>query len=156
MRTKLGKAGFRLLITAAILAWGLPAVAVEPVNKDRRGLALHGYDTVAYFKQGEPVKGSADITHEWNGATWRFSSESNRDDFAADPERFAPQYGGYCAKAVSENDTADIDPKAWRIVDGKLYLNYSLRVQRIWEKDISGRIARADANWPGLLANGNR
>ncbi len=151
MRRNLSTLVRSLAITAIALVT-LPALALEPVNKDGKGLAVHGYDVVTYFTDGKPVKGGTGITHQWNGATWLFASKEHRDAFAADPERFAPQYGGYCAKAVSEDQTADIDPEAWKIVDGKLYLNYSLKVRRLWEEDIPGRIKRADANWPGLLA----
>jgi YHS domain-containing protein len=143
----------RALAAAAVVLCSLQAFAVEPVNKDGDGLALHGYDPVAYFEQAKPVKGKAELTETWNGATWRFASEAHKERFAASPERFAPQYGGYCAKAVSENHTADVDPQAWKIVDGKLYLNYSPKVQKLWEEDILGRIARADANWPGLVGD---
>jgi YHS domain-containing protein len=143
----------RSFIPACILASLLaaPILAVAPVNHDRSGLALQGYDAVAYFTDGRPVPGKAEFTHPWNGATWRFASREHRDLFAAAPEKYAPQYGGYCAKAVSENNTAAIDPQAWKIVDGKLYLNYSPKVQKLWEQDIPGRIASADKNWPGLV-----
>lgn len=126
----------------------LPASAAE-VNAEG-GLAVRGTDVVAYFLQGRPVAGSAAHTHAWRGATWRFASAANRDRFAADPERYAPAYGGFCAYAVSEGYTAPIDPAAWRIVDGRLFLNFDRSVQRRWERDIPGRIARGDANWPGL------
>jgi hypothetical protein len=129
----------------------LPAGSpVDPINKDRRGLALKGYDATAYFQHGKPVKGSPEFSHTWNGATWHFESAQSRDLFKANPERFAPQYGGYCAWAVSNNYTADIDPNAWKIIDGKLYLNYSKSVQRKWEPEAAKRIADADRNWPGL------
>jgi YHS domain-containing protein len=121
------------------------------VNADG-GVAVRGTDVVAYVTEGRPVAGSARFTHAWRGATWRFASAANRDRFAADPERYAPAYGGFCAYAVSEGYTAPIDPAAWRIVDGRLYLNYDRSVQRRWEADIPGRIARADANWPALAA----
>ena len=126
--------------------------AVEPVNKSRQGVSIEGYDPVAYFVVGRPVKGNPQFRTEWNGATWWFSSEANRDKFVADPEAFAPRYGGFCAKAVSEGQTASIDPEAWEIVDGKLYLNYSLKVRDLWRKDRDDRIRRADENWPKLLA----
>jgi hypothetical protein len=84
------------------------------------------------------------------GATWRFASAEHRDMFAASPEQYAPRYGGYCSYAVSQGHTASIDPEAWKIVDGKLYLNYSKGVQKMWEKDQAGYIGKADANWPGL------
>jgi len=113
--------------------------------------AIRGYDPVAYFIEGRPVKGDQKFTLEYQGATWRFASAANRDRFAADPERYAPQYGGYCAWAVSQGYTASIDPDAWKIVDGKLYLNYSNGVQKRWSQDIAGNIAKANANWPGVL-----
>ena len=123
------------------------ALATDPVNKSRGGVAIKGYDPVAYFEQGEPVEGSEEFQHEWQGATWRFSSVSNRDLFAADPDKYAPQYGGYCAYAVSQGSTADIDPEAWTIVDGKLYLNYNKQVRAIWTEDIPGHVEKADRHW---------
>lgn len=123
-----------------------PAPAVNADN----GVAVRGTDVVAYFTQGRPVQGRPEFSYEWHGATWRFASAANRDRFAADPEHYAPAYGGFCAFAVSEGATAPIDPQAWRIVDGRLYLNYSPSVQRQWAQDIPGRIARGNANWPRL------
>ena len=142
-----------------MMAAALPAVtlipqivlAATPEVYAEDGIAVDGTDVVAYFTQGAPVAGDRDITHPWNGVTWRFSSAENRDAFAANPNKYAPQYGGYCAYAVSEGYTASTTPGAWRIEDGKLYLNYSRRVQRRWERDIPGRIAAADANWPDVL-----
>jgi YHS domain-containing protein len=115
------------------------------------GIAIDGSDPVAYFTEGKPVAGDPSITHDWMGVTWRFASAANKDSFIADPESYAPQYGGYCAWAVSEGYTASTTPEAWRVEDGKLYLNYSKRIQRRWEKDIPGNISRANANWPGVL-----
>ncbi|NIP18325.1 MAG: YHS domain-containing protein [Xanthomonadales bacterium] len=100
---------------------------------------------------GKPVEGSSDHEYEWNGATWRFASADNLDAFKADPEKYAPQYGGYCAWAVAQGYTASTDPEAWEIVDGKLYLNYNDSVQAAWKKDIPGFIQKADTNWPGLV-----
>lgn len=114
------------------------------------GVAIEGYDPVAYFTDGKPVEGSDDFTVEHNGATWHFASAANRDAFAADPEAYAPQYGGYCAWAVSQGYTAPIDPDAWKIVDDKLYLNYSEGVQKRWAADIPGNIAKGDGNWPSI------
>ena len=113
--------------------------------------AIRGYDPVAYFTQGKPLKGSSDYTLEYKGATWRFSSERNKEAFAQMPERYAPQYGGYCAYAVSRGYTAPIDPEAWTIVEDKLYLNYSKEIRAKWSQDIPGNIRKADANWPGVL-----
>ncbi len=117
------------------------------------GVAIRGADPVAYFTQGEYVPGTAEFTHEYSGATWQFASAENRDTFAADPDAYAPEYGGFCAWAVSQGQTASIDPTAWKIVDGKLYLNYSDGIQKRWEKDIPGNIAKADENWPDVLSN---
>jgi YHS domain-containing protein len=143
----------KLLVTA-MLVLGLslagPALALDPVYSNWRGLALSGYDPVAYFTDGKPVPGSASFTLEWMGATWRFASAEHRDAFTANPLLYAPQYGGYCAWAVSQDRTASSDPEAWRIVDGKLYLNYSRDVQKQWETDVPGNIRKADTNWPGL------
>ena len=145
----------RLVAFAAVAALGvlLPvaALAAPRVNKSFfGGVALDGYDPVAYFTDGKPVEGRAEIAHEWNGAVWRFSTAAHRDRFAADPAKYAPQYGGFCAYAVSKGYTADIDPEAWMIVDGRLYLNYDLEVQKLWEQDVPGFIRRADENWPRL------
>jgi YHS domain-containing protein len=118
---------------------------------DDQGLAIRGTDPVAYFTQGRPIAGISKFTYTWNNATWRFASAENRQLFAANPQRYAPQYGGFCAWAVSQGYTASIDPNAWKIVDGKLYLNYSKGVQRQWDRDIPGHISKANANWPGVL-----
>ena len=115
-------------------------------------LALAGFDPVAYFLGGKPVEGSREFTYTWQGATWRFASEANRNAFSAAPERYAPQYGGYCAWAAAQGYVAPGDPRHWRIVGGKLYVNYDEKVQSTWERDIPGHVKAADANWPGLLA----
>ncbi len=117
------------------------------------GLAIRGADPVAYFTESKAVKGVADYETTWNGSTWRFSSAENLAAFEADPEAYAPQYGGYCAWAVKEGYLASVDPEAWRIVDGKLYLNYSAGVQRQWQGDIAGNIVQGDQNWPAALAS---
>lgn len=114
-------------------------------------LAVGGYDPVAYFKQGKPVDGKAAFSTEYKGATWRFASAENLNAFKASPAQYAPQFGGYCAWAVSQNYTASGDPHYWKIVDGKLYLNYDKNVQVTWEKDIPGNIAKANKNWPAVL-----
>lgn len=113
--------------------------------------AIRGHDPVAYFTDGKPTKGSDQHTFEWKGEKFKFASAENLARFKGDPEKYAPQYGGYCAYAVSQGYTASTVPEAWTIVDGKLYLNYSLGVQKRWRKDIPGHIAAADKNWPGVL-----
>lgn len=115
------------------------------------GVAIRGYDPVAYFTDSKPVKGKPAHTVTWNGVKWQFASQANADKFKADPGKYAPKYGGYCAWAVSQGYTASIDPAAWKIVDGKLYLNYSKGVQSRWEKDIPGNIVKANGNWPKVL-----
>jgi YHS domain-containing protein len=115
------------------------------------GVAIGGYDAVAYFEAGKPMAGSAALTTEWKGAVWRFASQENLDKFRRSPESYAPQYGGYCAFAVANGATAKGEPEIWRIVDNKLYLNYSADVQKTWQQDIPGNIAKADGNWPGVL-----
>ena len=115
------------------------------------GKAIRGYDPVAYFTQHKPVEGSAGFTHQWMGAKWRFANAANRDAFAKTPAKYAPQYGGYCAWAVSQGYTASTDPEAWKIVNGKLYLNYSKSVQQQWtDGGIPKLIKQGDKNWPGL------
>ncbi len=136
---------FCVLFSAAVLR------AEKPVNTTFTGVAIKGYDPVAYFTAAKPVKGSADFKHEWNGAEWRFASAANRDLFKAEPVKYAPQFGGYCAWAVSRGYTAGIDPDAWKIVNGRLYLNYSAKVQAQWAENISGNIQKGEENWPKIL-----
>ena len=113
--------------------------------------AVSGYDPVAYFVQGRPVKGDRGFTATHNGAEYRFANAANRDAFKANPAKYAPQFGGYCAWAVSQGYTASADPNVWKIVQGKLYLNYNAEVGRKWSKDIPGHIRSANANWPRVL-----
>lgn len=137
-----------LVFLVALLAAG-PAVGASAYFTDD-GAAIRGYDPVAYFEAGEPVEGTPEHSLQWGGVTWHFASAANRAAFAAEPQRYAPQYGGYCAYAVAKGDLVSVDPHAWSIVDGKLYLNYSTSVQRRWQQDIPGYIAQADAEWPEL------
>ena len=116
------------------------------------GIAIRGTDPVAYFTESKPVKGNPDFSYEWGNTTWHFSSEENKNLFSENPEKYAPQYGGFCAWAVSEGYTAEIDPNAWKIVDDKLYLNYSKGVQKKWEKDIPKHIEKANTNWVDISA----
>ena len=136
----------------ALTAFALTAHAEKPVNTTLFGIAIKGYDPVAYFTDSKPVEGSSDFALEWNGAKWRFANAAHLAAFKATPEKYAPQYGGYCAWAVSQGYTAGIDPAAWKIVEGKLYLNYSTDIQKKWSGDIPGNIGKADKNWPVILA----
>jgi YHS domain-containing protein len=144
----------KYLVGAALfaLAVGLsPAVAgAQQLNVDHSGVAISGYDPVAYFTAQSAVHGSPEITATYEGATYHFSTRANRDAFVANPARYLPVYGGYCAYGVAHGHKVDVDPEAFRVVDNKLYLNYSKDVQKKWLADIPGNIALADSNWAGL------
>ncbi|MGK7928480.1 MAG: YHS domain-containing (seleno)protein [Spirulina sp.] len=133
------------------------STADEPASVFAEGsIAIRGADPVAYFTQGTYVAGSPEYTYDWGGATWQFANAEHRDLFVSNPTQYAPQYGGFCAWAVSEGYIAPVDPTAWDIVDGKLYLNFNARIQRRWQRDIPGHVARANQNWPGVLDSNNR
>ncbi len=142
------------LFAAAIalsVAMAVSAFAGEfDVNKTITGLALRGYDPVAYFTDGKPVKGDFSITTVHNDATYRFASEDHKKMFIADPEKYLPQYGGFCAYGLANGVKVDGDPDLWKIVDGKLYLNLSPVVVDLWNKDVPGKIKEADGQWPAL------
>ena len=136
-----------LALLIAPMAWA----AKSPVYTGTfSNTAVGGFDAVSFFT-GEPVEGSKDHVLEYNGATWRFASAANKAEFEANPEAYAPQYGGYCAWAVAQGKTAKGDPEYWRVVDDKLYLNFNASVQSNWEKDIPGFIVKANEQWPSLL-----
>jgi YHS domain-containing protein len=145
----------RLFLTTSIaalpVAISFPAYAAKPMVFTGGDFAIRGYDPVAYFTDGEPVKGLPEHSYNWNGATWLFASAASMKMFADNPDAFAPQYGGYCAYAVSKGSTAKTEPDAWTIVNNKLYLNFSLNVRTLWRLDIPENIANADANWPSVL-----
>jgi YHS domain-containing protein len=150
MLRTLFSAGRRLAPVLLVAVVAATSVAAEKVNRNWRGLALEGYDPVAYFTEQKPVKGDPAITTSVDGTTYRFVSAENRDRFVKEPDRYRPQYGGFCAWAVSRGYTANGDPLAWRVVGDKLYLNYNQDVQRMWAEDIPGNISKGDANWPRL------
>jgi len=130
----------------------LPALAVDPVYTGWfSSVAIKGYDPVAYFTENRPVKGSDKLSYSWNGADWHFSSEDNLEKFKSDPEKYAPQYGGYCAYAVSQGETAPIEPDQFTLVNGKLYLNYNKSINEKWLKDKGSYIEQADKEWPKLV-----
>ena len=141
------------LIVCAVTFAAHPASAKSPpvYTGIFSSQAVSGYDTVAYFADGKAVEGKEEFKTEYNGATWLFSSAKNLASFKSNPEKYAPQYGGYCAYAVgAKNSLVSADPQAWKIVDGKLYLNYDKDIQKDWEKDIPGFIKSGDQNWIGL------
>jgi len=111
------------------------------------GLAAHGYDTVAYFTEGRPMRGSAKFSAVHNEATYRFVSQENLDMFSKNPEKYVPQYGGFCAYGVAVGAKFDGDPEYWEIVDGKLYFNLNSDIQKTWVKDIPGNIKKANKQW---------
>lgn len=125
------------------------AHGIDPVYAVR--LAIDGYDPVAYFTDAKPVRGTPQFEYAWKGAKWFFASAAHRDAFKNEPEKYAPQYGGYCAYAVAINNTAKIDPFAWKVVGDKLYLNFNKKIKAKWEQEQAAYIAKADANWPKLL-----
>lgn len=124
-----------------------PLKGFATVNTNSDGIALQGFDAVAYFAVDNAVQGNRNYEYVWNGAKWLFSSEENMNKFKANPEAYAPQFGGYCSYAVSEGYTAEGDPEAWKVVDGKLYLNYSPKVKEKWEQNQSERIEKGERNW---------
>ncbi len=136
---------------SVVVSTRLLAVKLGIYVNSATGKAINGYDPVAYFTENMPVEGKAQHTFVWKGATWLFASVGNKARFIASPEKYAPQYGGYCAFAVSYGSTATTVPEAWAIVDGKLYLNYSLGVRRRWNTDQKGYISKANKNWPDVL-----
>ncbi len=149
-RTLIGALGAGLVAGPVFLTSAARAENLEVfVNSD--GVAINGYDPVAYFTAGEPVAGIEEHSAMWKRARWYFSSAENRALFVADPEKYAPQYGGYCAFAVSQGYIAPTVPEAWTIENDKLYLNFSLGVRERWRRDMANLIARGDANWPGVL-----
>jgi hypothetical protein len=117
------------------------------------GVAIQGYDVVAYHTQQQAVKGQRAYTHVWRGVTFQFVSAENRDRFATSPEAFVPEFGGFCAYGVSRGYAVDVDPQAFAVVEDKLYLNYSKRVQTTWNQDRAGYIAKARQNWPKVSAD---
>lgn len=127
------------------------AFAGKPAVFSTDGGAIRGYDPVAYFTIGAPTQGSAQFSATWQGATYHFANAANLATFEQNPVAYAPQYGGYCAYAVSKGYTAATVPEAWSIVDGKLYLNYSLSVQQRWRQDVPANIRAANDNWPAVL-----
>jgi len=116
------------------------------------GIAIRGFDTVAYFTLGKPTEGSDEFTTEWQDATWKFSSQEHLDLFVANPEKYAPQYGGYCAYGIAQDYVVKIEGDQWEIIDDKLYLNYDAGVQKKWQKNKLGFITDADAKFESLLA----
>ncbi|MEO8104384.1 MAG: YHS domain-containing (seleno)protein [Betaproteobacteria bacterium] len=135
------RVGLAAVFTSAALT------AVAGAFNETAGVAIDGYDPVAYMTEQKAIRGSIAFTHVYQGSVFHFKSPANRDAFAAQPDRFAPQYGGYCAFGVSRGYKAVTSPDAFTVVDGKLYLNYNAEVKTMWTRDIPGFVSKADANW---------
>ncbi len=145
-RTTFLLAAWMLVLTASSL------FAQNPYNVDKAGVAIKGYDVVAYFSDGKPAQGKVEFTHEWHGAKWQFTSAEHRDAFKAAPEKYAPEYGGFCAWGMTKGYKASVEPTAWKIVNNKLYLNYNAEVQQSWSKEVSSMIRTADEQWSKKFA----
>ncbi len=139
-----------LFMTMVFSQLAAPAsAAVDPVYTGFfSSQAISGYDAVAYFTEGRPLQGRNEFSYDYRGATWKFSSQRHLELFRADPEAYAAQYGGYCAYAVANGDTASAEPDLWTIHEGKLYLNYNRRINERFRNDIDSFIEQADQNWP--------
>ncbi|WP_205944470.1 YHS domain-containing (seleno)protein [Pelagibius litoralis] len=151
----------KLILASALSVLVTGAAQAGEQYVDESGFAISGYDAVAYFdiqqnavgtRQPEAVPGKALITAEYNGATWAFSTEANRDKFVADPAKYAPAFDGHCAYGLAQGGKVPANPNLWRIVDGKLYLNITPNVVGFWESDIPGNLTKADQNWTGKEA----
>lgn len=150
----------RTLFTALTFVFAAAVSAAPAINtlknsalfSSRTDTAINGYDTVAYFTQGKPVKGSDSFVFQWKEAKWKFSTQANLDLFRASPEKYAPQYGGYCAYGVANGNLVKVDPEQFTVLDGKLYLNYDADVQQAWKQDIPGFNTLADSKFQALLA----
>ena len=147
-----------LVLGAAGCIASAAALAAPPINTLKTGLlggrsdtAILGYDTVAYFSVGKPVKGQDRFATEWIGAKWKFASQGHLDLFKANPEKYAPQYGGYCAYGVAQDNLVSIEPDKFKVLGGKLYLNYSAEVQATWLKDPARYIKQGDTKFKALL-----
>ncbi len=141
----------QMWFVVALLLVALTSHAAEPPVYTKGGLALSGYDPVAFFTDKKPAKGLAEFEIEWSGARWRFASAEHRDAFRAEPAKYAPQFGGYCAYGVAKGHVAKAEPDAWRVLDGKLYLNYDKQVQRLWEGELPKVVGEAEQQWPAVL-----
>lgn len=139
-----------LLIVALAIFFAISLSAQTVQYNSNKGIAIKGYDPVAYFMQHKAVEGNKQFSTEWSGSQWKFISQANLDSFKLAPEKYAPQFGGYCAMGVSENHKAPTDPTAWTIVNDKLYLNYNASVKEMWLKDTINRTNTANTNWSSL------
>ena len=138
------------LLAAGILFSVLTVSAQKSAVFEQSGKAIRGYDPVAYFTEAKLVLGKDEFVYNWNNTNWHFASQQNLDSFKVNPEKYAPQYGGYCAYGLSDGHKAPTSPDAWTIVNGKLYLNYNIKVKEYWSKNRDERIEKANKNWPDI------
>jgi YHS domain-containing protein len=148
LKTNKHMKAFSISLLALLLTASSYAQDVKYFNTN--GTAIRGYDPVAYFLQNKAVAGTDSYTTDWSGSNWKFISQANLDSFKLAPEKYAPQFGGYCAYGCIENHKSPTDPNAFTIVGNKLYLNYSLKVKEFWLKDTVGKIKAAEGFWPAL------
>lgn len=144
----LALASLGIIVVAAVGLLTFPTESeVTPINMNADKVAIRGFDTVAYFTDGKAMKGQSEFEHLWQGARWQFASATNRDLFAANPERYAPKYGGYCSMGLAIGEFSDADPEVWTIVEGQLYLNKVEWVQEVWRKGADAYIVASELNW---------
>lgn len=142
----------KTLLTTALstLALTVMSAAGELVSIDKKGLALQGYDPVAYFTVKKPTKGSPQFTATYKGARYQFANAEHKAEFEKSPARYEPQFGGYCGYAASINKISPISPEYWQVLDGRLVLQHNQKAWDLWTRDVPGNLKKADANWPQL------
>lgn len=143
----------RLILVLTVLVFSTASVMAGSVNVDSSGLAIKGFDPVAYFSDNKALKGNQKFRHKFGGAVYQFASQKNLDLFSKNPGKYTPQYGGYCAYGVAQGYKVKIEPEQFSVVKGKLYLNYNAGVQRSWKKDVSGYVSKANSNWTKISNN---
>jgi YHS domain-containing protein len=141
----------RAILIISLLLAATASFADTPQYATGNG-AIDGFDPVSYFSENRPERGSSDITAEWNGAVWHFTTIEHRDTFMKDPEKYAPQYGGFCALGMAHGGDVPTNPEAWTIWEGKLYLNMIKEVSITWRYNPDKLIARADEKWKAMNA----
>ncbi|MGQ0662175.1 MAG: YHS domain-containing (seleno)protein [Pseudomonadota bacterium] len=150
MTTRASKVSWALFLGVFLGVMTVGAAFVQSAIADSGRLGLKGHDPVGYFTEGRPVQGKSEFEAVWHGTHWRFSSAANRDLFVADPDRYAPQYGGYCAFGVAMGMKSEVDPQAWTIVNGKLYVKLNMQTRDTWRQDQVANIQKAAKNWATL------
>lgn len=141
------------IIVLVLLLWGFPALPQAnklALNLDKNGVGIQGYDPVAFFKQGKPVKGSAEFHSSYKGATYYFASAEDKAAFDGNPAKYEPQFGGFCAYGVSQGHLAPVKIEATQVVNGRLLMQYDIDVKNEFNKDQAGNLAKADKNWSSL------